>query len=74
MSEANRSSRDAPADYQALAIAECWGDRGWRAGVLVRADDPRGDRPAKSLGHRVFDSREAALEFARSEYGGLDPA
>ncbi|MGZ5186352.1 MAG: hypothetical protein ACXWCO_14715 [Caldimonas sp.] len=58
-------------EYLAIPIAERSGDGRWKAGLLIRSDDPRGDRPAKSLGERVFDSREAALEFARSEYGGM---
>ncbi len=57
--------------YEAVPIAECWGDSGWRAGVLLSGDDARGDRPAKSLGAEIFGSREEALTFAQSEYGGL---
>ena len=57
--------------YEATPIAECWGDSGWRAGVLLSADDARGDRPAKSLSERVFPSREEALTYAQSEYGAL---
>lgn len=59
------------AAYQAIPIAESWGDSGWKAGVLLSADDARGDRPAKSLGEQVFGTREAALDFAQSEYGSL---
>lgn len=57
--------------YQATPIAESWGDSGWKAGVLLSAGDARGDRPAKSLHEQLFDSREAALRFAESEYGQL---
>lgn len=59
------------AEYQVTPIVERWGDSEWKAGVLLSAGDARGDRPAKSLSTHVFDSREAALEFAESEYGGL---
>lgn len=62
--------RDA-GEYEVTPIAECWGDSGWKAGVLLSGGDPRGDRPAKSLGDQVFPSREAALDFAQSEYGSL---
>jgi len=61
------------AEYEAEPIAEPWGDSGWRAGVVLGADDARG-HGAESLGERVFDSREAALSFARSEYGALGSA
>ena len=57
--------------YEATPIVEPWGDIGWKAGVLLSAGDPRGDRPAKCLGEQLFDSHEDALEFASSEYGGL---
>lgn len=57
--------------YSATPIAEPCGDAGWRAGVLLSAGDARGDRPAKSLCDRLFGSREDALTFAESEYGGL---
>lgn len=65
--------RDANDDaaYQVTPIAESWGDSGWKAGVLLSADDARGDRPAKSLGDKLFGTREAALDFAQSEYGSL---
>ena len=59
------------AAYQAIPIAESWGDSGWKAGVLLSGDDARGDRPAKSLGQQLFGTREAALDFAQSEYGSL---
>lgn len=62
---------DGAAAYQAIPIAEMWGDSGWRAGVLLSGDDARGDRPAKSLGEQLFGTREAALDFAQSEYGSL---
>ncbi len=58
-------------DYEAVPIAECWGESGWRAGVLLSADDARGHRPAKSLGSEVFTTREEALTFAQSTYGDL---
>ncbi|MEO7056042.1 MAG: hypothetical protein ABI281_14180 [Caldimonas sp.] len=58
-------------DYEVTPIAESWGESGWKAGVLLSGGDPRGDRPAKSLGAQLFDSREAALVFAQSEYGSL---
>jgi hypothetical protein len=54
-------------DYQAVPIAEVWGDTDWRAGVLLSGSDPRGDRPAKSLYPQLFPSQEEALEFARHE-------
>ena len=57
--------------YEAIPIVEPWGDSGWKAGVLLSAGDPRGDRPAKCLGEQLFESREEALEFASSEYGRL---
>jgi hypothetical protein len=57
--------------YRFTPIVEAWGDSGWRAGVLLSADDARGDRPAKSLGEQLFASREDALQFAESEYGSL---
>ena len=57
--------------YQATPIVEPWGDNGWKAGVLLSWDDPRGDRSAKSLGEQLFSSREDALEFASSEYGQM---
>lgn len=66
---------DAAADggrtYLATPIVEAWGDSGWKAGVLLSGDDARGDRPAKSLGERLFASQEDAWHFAESEYGGL---
>ena len=62
------------AEYEVEPIAEPWGDSGWRAGVVLGADDARGHQGAKSLGDRVFDSREEALSFARSEYGALGSA
>ena len=62
---------DAPVGYEATPIAESWGDSGWKAGVLLSAGDARGERPAKSLHAQLFDSREAALQFAVSEYGQL---
>ena len=58
-------------EYRVTPIAESWGDSGWKAGVLLSGGDARGDRPAKSLGSQVFESREAALDFAQSEYGAL---
>ncbi len=67
MAEARRSSKE----YEAIPIAESWGDSGWKAGVLLSGGDARGDRPAKSLSAQVFGSREAALNFAQSEYGAL---
>ncbi len=57
--------------YRATPIAESWGDSGWKAGVLLSGGDARGDRPAKSLSSQLFESREAALDFAQSEYGAL---
>lgn len=54
-------------EYQAVPIAEAWGDTAWRAGVLLSGDDPRGDHPAKSLYPQVFSSEEEALRFARRE-------
>jgi len=57
--------------YQFTPIVEAWGDSGWKAGVLLSAGDARGDRPAKSLGERLFASREDAWQFAESEYGSL---
>ena len=50
--------------YQFTPIVEPWGDSGWKAGVLLSAGDARGDRPAKSLGERLFSSREDAWQFA----------
>ena len=58
-------------EYQAVPIAEGWGDTDWRAGVLLSGGDARGDRPAKSLGERLFASREDAWQFAESEYSSL---
>lgn len=66
-----REQHDAEGEYSATPIAESWGDSGWKAGVLLSGGDARGDRPAKSLGPQVFGSREAALDFAQSEYGAL---
>jgi len=57
--------------YYATPIVEPWGDSGWKAGVLLSGGDARGDRPAKSLGERLFSSREDAWQFAESEYGSL---
>lgn len=57
--------------YQVTPIVEPWGDSSWRAGVLLSGDNARGDRPAKSLGEQLFASREAAWQFAKSEYGDL---
>jgi len=57
--------------YEATPIVEPWGDSRWKAGVLLSWDDPRGDQSAKSLGDRLFESREDALEFASSQYGRL---
>ena len=57
--------------YRATPIVEAWGDSGWKAGVLLSGDDARGDRPAKSLGARLFASREEAWRFAESEYATL---
>lgn len=54
-------------EYQAVPIAEGWGDTDWRAGVLLSGGDPRGDRPAKSLYPQLFSSQEEALRFARQE-------
>jgi hypothetical protein len=39
--------------------------------VLLSGGDARGDRPAKSLGERLFSSPEDAWQFAESEYGSL---
>ena len=66
-----RDASGAAAGYVAIPIAESWGDSGWKAGVLLRGDDARGDRPAKSLGDQLFGSRDEALHFAQSEYGSL---
>lgn len=66
-----REASDPTGAYQAIPIAESWGDSGWKAGVLLSANDARGDRPAKSLNARLFGTREAALDFAQSEYGSL---
>ena len=63
--------REATWEYEVTPIAESWGDSGWKAGVLLSGGDARGDRPAKSLGDQLFDSREAALDYAQSEYGSL---
>jgi hypothetical protein len=60
--------------YRAVPIAEMSGDAGWRAGVLLHVDDPRGERTAKSLGASLFPSREEALQFAESEFGTLGAA
>jgi hypothetical protein len=54
-------------EYQAMPIAEGWGDTDWRAGVLLSGGDARGDRPAKSLYPQLFSSQEEALQFARGE-------
>lgn len=54
-------------DYQAMPIAEGWGDTDWRAGILLSCGDPRGDRPAKSFYPQLFPSQEEALRFARHE-------
>ena len=54
-------------EYQAVPIAEIWGDTDWRAGVLLSGGDARGDRPAKSLYPQLFASKEAALAYARGE-------
>jgi hypothetical protein len=55
MSERSNSSCDG---YSATPIVEPWGDA-------------RGDRPAKSLGEKLFSTREDAWQFAESEYGSL---
>jgi len=65
------SSTYADDGYSATPIVEPWGDAGWKAGVLLSGGDARGDRPAKSLGERLFASREDAWQFAESEYGSL---
>jgi hypothetical protein len=57
--------------YSVTPIVEPWGDAGWKAGVLLSGGDARGDRPAKSLGERLFSSPEDAWQFAESEYGSL---
>lgn len=57
------------AGYETVPIVESCGDTGWRAGVLLLVDGPRGTRSAKSLGTTVFSSRDAAWQFAESEYG-----
>lgn len=67
MSDATSSN----GSYRATPIVEPWGDSAWRAGVLLSADDARGDRPAKSLCARLFSSREDAWQFAESEYSTL---
>jgi hypothetical protein len=54
-------------EYQAVPIAEGWGDSDWRAGVLLSGGDPRGDRPAKCLYPQLFASEEEALRFACRE-------
>jgi hypothetical protein len=54
-------------EYQAIPIAEGWGETDWRAGILLSGGDPRGDRPAKGLYPQVFSSQEEALQFARQE-------
>lgn len=66
-----REESQADGEYRATPIAESWGDSGWKAGVLLSGGDARGDRPAKSLGPQVFESRAAAMDFAQSEYGAL---
>ena len=66
-----RAASSGGESYQAIPIVERWGDDGWKAGVLLSAGDARGERPAKSLGERVFASREDAWRFANSEYGSL---
>ena len=68
--EAQAPATDADS-YRVVPIVEYWGDVGWKAGVLVSAGDPRGDRPAKSLSAELFESREAALQFAQAQYSGL---
>lgn len=65
------ASVQADSGYRAVPIAEPWGDAYWRAGVLVSCDEARGDRPAKSLSPRLFGTREDAMQFAESEFGGL---
>jgi hypothetical protein len=60
--------------YEATPIVEPWGDRGWKAGVLLSAGDPRGDRPAKCLSEQLFESQADAWEFASSQYGSLGSA
>jgi hypothetical protein len=67
----DRSQSSGEEAYRAIPIVEPWGDEGWKAGVLLSGGDARGDRPAKSLGEKLFASREDAWEFASSEYGGL---
>ena len=71
MSDRSMSSSSSADGYSAIPIVEPWGDSGWRAGVLLSCGDARGDRPAKSLGERLFSSREDAWQFAESEYGSL---
>lgn len=57
--------------YLATPIVEPWGDSGWRAGVVLSGDGGRGNGAAKSLGERLFSSREDAWKFAESQYGDL---
>jgi len=64
-------SDDGVEGYQFTPIVEPWGDAGWKAGVLLSGDDARGNRAAKSLGDKLFSSREDAWQFAESEYGTL---
>ena len=71
VSDARSSSSEG---YRSIPIAEPWGEAGWRAGVLLQGDDARGDRPIRSLGARIFESADSALDFARSEYGDLGAA
>ena len=71
MRDAHRVDDADDNQYRATPIAESWGDSGWMAGVLLSGGDARGDRPAKSLSAQLFESREAALDFAQSEYGTL---
>jgi hypothetical protein len=54
-------------EYQAVPFAEGWGDRDWRAGVLLSGGDARGDRPVKSLYPQLFSSEDEALRFACRE-------
>jgi hypothetical protein len=65
------SHEEAENGYSAVPIVE-GGERGeWKAGVLLSVDEPRGVFTARSFSSSIFSSREAALEFAQSEFGGL---
>ena len=58
-------------EYEFTPIAVSWGEDGWRAGVLLNAGGPRGNRPTKSFYTEIFASEAKALRFASDECARL---